>query len=112
MAFQLSIVQKRVWFTYLSITVIFALVNGVYTSYAFLYLKYKLEGAGGISGSILDNLLFIIAASMFFEFFAEPFTGDWADAYGRRRVVSGAFLGLCMAFLVYWFISADAIASF
>lgn len=110
MAFQLSIVQKRIWLTYLSISVIFAIVNGIYTAYAFLYIKYNLENAGGVSGSILDNLLFIIAASMVFEFFAEPITGDWADAYGRRRVISGAFLGLCLSFLVYWLISADAIS--
>jgi MFS family permease len=90
---------------------VFALVNGVFASYAFLYIKYKLEGAGGVSGSILDNLLFIIVASMLFEFFAGPITGDWADAYGRRRVAAGAFLGVCAAALVYWAISADAIAS-
>lgn len=109
---ELTPAQRRIWRTYLSITAVFALVNGVFTAYAFLYIKYKLEGAGGVSGGILDNLLFIIVASMFFEFFAEPITGDWADAYGRKRVVVGAFLGVCVAALVYWAISADALAGF
>lgn len=108
---ELTSAQRRIWRSYLSVTAVFALVNGVFTAYAFLYIKYKLEGAGGVSGSILDNLLFIIVASMIFEFFAEPITGDWADAYGRRRVIGGAFLGVCVAALVYWGISADAIAS-
>lgn len=109
---QLSSVQKRIWRTYVIIGAIFAIVNGLYTSYAFLYLKYKLEHAGGISGSILDNLLFIIIGSMVFEFFAEPITGDWADTYGRRRVITGTFLGLSFAFLAYWSISAGAISDF
>jgi MFS family permease len=107
----LTSAQQRIWRTYLRVTAVFALVNGVFTSYAFLYIKYKLESAGGVSGSILDNLLFIIVASMLLEFLAEPITGDWADAYGRRRVVGGAFLGVCVAALAYWGISADAIAS-
>jgi MFS family permease len=102
--------QRRIWRSYLLITAVFALVNGVFTAYAFLYIKYKLERAGGVSGSILDNLLFIIVASMIFEFFAEPITGDWADAYGRRRVIGGAFVGMCVAALVYWAISAEALA--
>ena len=108
----LSSIQKRIWRTYLSVAIIFALVNGVYSSYAFLYIKHRLENAGGVSGSILDNLLFIIIASMVFEFFAEPITGDLADAHGRQRVIIGTFLGLSMAFLVYWGISAEAVSSF
>lgn len=111
-ASHLTSAQRRIWWAYVGIGVIFAVVNGLYTSYAFLYLKHKLESAGGISGTILDNLLFIIIGSMIFEFFAEPITGDWADAYGRRRVVVASFLGLSLAFLAYWFISAGAIASF
>jgi MFS family permease len=95
-----------------SIGIVFALINGLYSSYAFLYLKNKLEGAGGLSGSILDNLLFIIIGAMFFEFFAEPITGDWADTYGRRRVVVASFLGLTLAMLAYWSISAHMVASF
>ena len=107
---QLSAPQRRIWRTYLGITIVFGIVNGVYASYAFLYIKQRLERAGGVSGSILDDLLFIIVASMIFEFFAEPITGDWADTYGRRRVIVGAFIGLCLAFVAYWIISADAIA--
>jgi MFS family permease len=103
--------QRRIWRTFLSVTVAFALVNGVLTAYAFLYIKYKMESAGGVSDSILDNLMFIIVASMLLEFFAEPITGDWADAYGRRRVIAGAFLGVGIAALIYWAISAPAIAS-
>lgn len=109
-AYRSSEVQQRIWRTYLSITIVFAIVNGVYSSYAFLYIKHKMEIAGGGSASILDNLLFIIVVSMIFEFFAEPITGDWADAYGRRRVIVGTFLGLCLAFVAYWAISADAVA--
>ncbi len=101
--------QRRLWKTYVGITVVYALINGLYSSYTFLYIKHRLEHAGGVSGSILDNLLFIIIASMVFEFFAEPITGDWADAHGRRRVLAGTFLGLSLAFLTYWSISAAAI---
>jgi MFS family permease len=103
--------ERRIWRVYRNVTIIFAIVNGLCTSYAFLYLKYRLEAAGGVSGSILDNLLFIIIISMVFEFFAEPITGDWADAYGRRRVLVGAFGGLALAFLCYWSISAGAVAA-
>jgi MFS family permease len=109
---ELTNAQRRIWRSFLSVTAVFALVNGVLTSYAFLYIKYKLESAGGASGSILDNLLFIIVASMLFEFFAEPITGDWADAYGRRRVIAGSFVGVGVAALVYWAISAEALAGF
>ena len=98
--------QRRLWKTYVGITVVYALINGLYSSYTFLYIKHRLEHAGGVSGSILDNLLFIIIASMVFEFFAEPITGDWADAHGRRSVLAGTFLGLSLAFLTYWSISA------
>jgi MFS family permease len=105
----LSIAQRHIWRSYLIINAIFAAVNGLYTAYAFLYLKHALNRAGGVSASILDNLLFILVASMAFEFFAEPITGDWADTYGRRRVISATFLGLSLAFLTYWGISAEAI---
>ena len=108
---ELTPAQRRIWRTFLSITAVLALVNGVFTAYAFLYIKYKLENAGGVSDSILDNLMFIIVASMLLEFFAEPITGDWADAYGRRRVIAGSFLGIGIAALIYWAISAEAIAS-
>jgi hypothetical protein len=104
------VTQRRIWRIYLALTASFALLNGVFTAYAFLYIKYKLEIAGGASSSILDNLLFIIVASMFFEFFAEPITGDWADAYGRRLVIAGSFVGVSVAAVIYWAISADAIA--
>jgi MFS family permease len=103
--------QRRIWRTFLSITAVLALVNGVFTAYAFLFIKYKLESAGGVSDSILDNLMFIIVASMLLEFFAEPITGDWADAYGRRRVIAGSLFGMGIAALIYWAISAEAIAS-
>ncbi|MBC7976203.1 MAG: hypothetical protein H7138_14620 [Myxococcales bacterium] len=111
-AVELTSAQRRIWRSYLWITAVFALVNGVFTAYAFLYIKYKMEGAGSTSGSILDDLLFIIVASMLFEFFVEPITGDWADAYGRRRVIVGSFLGICVAALVYLAISAEVLAGF
>ena len=104
--------QHHIWRSYLFINVVFAVVNGLYTAYAFLYLKHELERSGGGSASILDSLLFIIVASMAFEFFAEPITGDWADTHGRRRVVSGTFVGLSLAFLTYWLISAEAVGRF
>lgn len=109
-ALQLSAPQRWIWRVYLNVTMVFAVVNGLCTSYSFLYIKYRMENAGGVSGSILDNLLFIIIASMVFEFFAEPITGDWADAYGRRNVLVGAFGGLALSFLCYWGISAGAIS--
>jgi hypothetical protein len=108
----LSIAQRQIWRSYLIINTIFATVNGLYTAYAFLYLKYELERSGSGSASILDSLLFIIVGSMAFEFFAEPITGDWADTRGRRRVVSATFVGLSLAFLTYWLISAEAVGAF
>lgn len=105
----LSISQKRIWHSFLSIYTIFALANGTYTSYTFLYLKDRLKQVSNSNGSIIDNLLFILVVSMIFEFFAEPITGDWADTYGRRKVVVGSFLGFTGAFVCYWLISADAI---
>jgi MFS family permease len=104
--------QRHLWRSYLFINAVFAAVNGLYTAYAFLYLKHELERSGGVSASILDNLLFIIVASMAFEFFAEPITGDWADTHGRRRVVSATFVGLALAFLTYWLVSAEAVGRF
>lgn len=97
--------QRRIWRTYLAVNVVFALVSGLYTAYTFLYLKHALTGAGCTSGTILDNLLFILVVSMVFEFFAEPVTGDWADTYGRRRVVVGTFVGLSLSFATYWLVS-------
>src|ERR1044071_6958536 len=111
MGIELTSAQRRIWRTYLAVTVVFALVNGVFTGYAFLYIKYKLESAGGVSDSILDNLLFIIAASMLLEFLAEPITGAGAVSAGRRRVLAGAFLGVGAAAVVYWAISAHAVVS-
>jgi hypothetical protein len=108
---QLSADQHRIWRTYRAANLVLAAVNGVYGAYAFIYLKRRLESAGGESSSVLDNLLFVIIASMFFEFFAEPITGDWADAFGRRRMVVSTYLGVCLAFLAYWMISSDFISS-
>lgn len=101
---------RRIWRRYLLVNLVFAALNGLYTSYAFLYLKYELQIAGGAGATILDSLLFIIIASMAFEFFAEPITGDWADTHGRKPVVGATFVGLALAFVTYWAISADAIA--
>jgi MFS family permease len=94
--------------------IILGTVNGVYGAYAFIYLKRRLESAGGESGGesggVLDNLLFVIIASMLFEFIAEPITGDWADSFGRRRMVVLTYLGVSLAFLAYWLISADVVS--
>jgi hypothetical protein len=65
---------RRIWRIYLFVNVIFAAVNGLYTAYTFLYLKQCLTDSGGVSGTILDSLLFILVVSMLFEFFAEPIT--------------------------------------
>ena len=108
----LSIEQRQIWRSYLIINAVFAAVNGLYTSYTFLYLKHEMEGSGGASATILDNLLFILVVSMALEFFAEPITGDWADAHGRPRAVAATFVGLSLAFLVYWLVSAREIAGF
>lgn len=106
----LSVDQRRIWRTYRAANLVLAAVNGVYGAYAFLYLKRRMESAGGEGGSVLDNLLFVIIASMFFEFFAEPITGDWADAFGRRRMVVSTYFGVGLAFLAYWVISSDAVS--
>lgn len=105
----LTAAQLRIWRMYRLANVLIALVNGLYTAYAFLYLKHRLMSAGGSSEHVLDNLLVVIIASMIFEFFAEPVTGDWADTFGRRRMVASTFLGLSLAFLAYWMISSDAV---
>jgi MFS family permease len=107
----LTAAQARIWRTYRSTCTVVALVNGVYIAYAFIYLKHRLQSAGGASDNILDNLLFVIVASMFFEFFAEPITGDWADSYGRRRMVIASFVGVGASFVAYWSISAGAVSS-
>ncbi len=108
---QLSSEQTRIWRTYWTANTVLAVVNGIYGAYAFLYLARRLSSAGGPPESILDNLLLVISGSMIFEFFAEPITGDWADSYGRRRMVTSTYLVLCIAFLSYWFISSDAVSS-
>jgi MFS family permease len=107
---RLSAAQQRIWRMYRAAGVILAGVNGVYGAYAFIYLKRRLESAGGESGSVLDNLLFVIIGSMLFEFIAEPITGDWADSFGRRRMVVFTYLGVCVAFLAYWLVSAEAVS--
>jgi MFS family permease len=108
---RLSDAQLRIWRTYRAAGVLLAAVNGVYGAYAFIYLKRRLESAGGESATVLDNLLFVIIGSMLFEFVAEPITGDWADSFGRRRMVVSTYLGVCLAFVAYWVISADAVSN-
>jgi hypothetical protein len=108
---QLSAAQKRIWRMYRTAGIALAAVNGVYGAYAFIYLKRRLESAGGESGSVLDSLLFVIIGSMLIEFFAEPITGDWADSFGRRRMVILAYLGVSLAFVAYWLISIESVSS-
>jgi len=90
---------------YLILNVGFAFLTGMYSSYTFLYLKYLLLSVGGIETTVLNDLLIILATSMLLEFIAEPITGDWADTYGRKRIIASAFLAQAVAFLVYWSLS-------
>jgi MFS family permease len=104
--------QRQIWRTYLALNVLFALANGMYASYAFLYLKRRLLAVGGIENSLLDSLLLVLVISMSFEFFLDPYAGDLADARGRRRIVILAFAGQALAFLAYWSASASPTHSF
>src|SRR4051812_35572726 len=91
----MSAAQRRIWHTYRAANIVLSVVNGIYGAYAFIYLKHRLQ-AGGASEGVLDNLLVVIVGSMFFEFFAEPITGDWADTFGRKRMVVGTYWGACL----------------
>jgi MFS family permease len=106
----MSAAQRRIWHTYRAANIVLSVVNGIYGAYAFIYLKHRLQSAGGVSEGVLDNLLVVIVGSMFFEFFAEPITGDWADTFGRKRMVIGTYWGLCLAFLAYWMISSEVVS--
>ena len=106
----MSAAQRRIWHTYRAANIVVSAVNGIYTAYAFIYLKHRLQSAGGASQGVLDNLLVVIVGSMIFEFFAEPITGDWADTFGRKRMVVGTYGSICLAFLAYWMISSEVVS--
>ena len=89
---------------YLLVTGLFGLAYGIYGYYAFVYLS-RLHPDGA---SLLTPLLPVLAATMLFEFVAEPITGRLADVYGRRLSVVVAFLLMSVAFIAY---SAAAIPS-
>ena len=105
----------RVWHTFLLLNGIFGFAYGLYLSYAYIYLSKQLErlnlqsvGSSAPVYNVFDNILLVLALSMFFEAWAEPATGDYADVRGRRRATVVAFLGMAVAFILYWLSSVTA----
>lgn len=83
--------------TYWLITTLFGCFYGLYGYYAFAYLEALSPG----SSKIFEGLLFVLAATMLFEFLAEPITGRYADTFGRRQATTIAFGLVTIAFLIY-----------
>jgi len=93
--------------TYWLLTALFGCFYGLYGYYAFVYLDAVRPG----SPQIFEGLLFVLAATMIFEVFAEPVTGRYADAFGRRQAVAVAFVLCTIAFLFYAAISLSFVNS-
>jgi len=91
--------------TYWLITGLFGAFYGLYGYYAFAYLDLLSPE----SSRIFDALLFVLAATMLFELIAEPITGHYADAFGRRQAVVIAFAFCTIAFVLYAAISINVV---
>ncbi|MFO0932460.1 MAG: hypothetical protein U1E39_07090 [Planctomycetota bacterium] len=84
---------------FLAISAVFGLSYGCYMYYAFIYLN-RVCGLVKASNPTSD-LLIVLLATMLFEAFAEPTTGDYADLRGRRRAQILAFSLLALGFVIY-----------
>jgi MFS family permease len=92
---------------YWLVTGLFGLAYGIYGYYVFVYLSRLHPDAA----SIIQPLLPVLAATMMFEFIAEPITGRFADIYGRRLAVIMAFILISDEFIAYSLAAIPAVAA-
>ncbi|HUP56256.1 MAG TPA: hypothetical protein VM598_02310, partial [Bdellovibrionota bacterium] len=84
------------WRRFLGVHAVFGLLYGFFGAYSLLYLGVQLKAAG-MRGSILDQLLPILGATMLLDSIIGPFAGNYADARGRRRATTLSLLFLALS---------------
>ena len=89
----------KVRLIYHGLSAFMGLAYGIYTFYVMIYLNKILQGFH--AANPLDQLLVVLALTMFFESFTEPLTGDFADRNGRKVALVISFLLIAIAYDTY-----------
>jgi MFS family permease len=79
--------------------IVLGLSYGIYGNYAFLYLDAVCKRDQ--VADPLDYLLQVLAATMLFEFVAEPITGRFADLRGKKKAITIAYILIALSMFLY-----------